>query len=328
MLKDVSVSSRLSTTPIAGDRNREHDDERVAQRLVLRRHHRVDEQHGEHQHQLQLLERLRLLLDLGAEADREVRRHANLAEPRLHGRDRLAQRDLDLGVDARDALHVLAVDLHRAGVAGRRPCTFLAGTTWPLGVLSEHVADVGDLLAVGLRAAARRSGTRCRARGTAPRWCRPRWSGSWWRRPDTVMPSMAAFGRSTRTEISGRPSSRPMRTSAMPGVASISCCASSATRRASSRSWPRISSARRRVLVVAAAAEQALQLEVAAGRVGADDDARAGRRAGGAGRARSPRWCASAGRAAPAGCGSGRGWSGRRHRRRRRRCCCRRRRRW
>ena len=67
------------------DRDREHDDERVAQRLVLRRHHGVDEQDGEDQHELQLLERLRLLLDLGAEADGEVGRHADLAEPRLHG---------------------------------------------------------------------------------------------------------------------------------------------------------------------------------------------------------------------------------------------------
>ena len=56
-------------------RDREHDDERVAQRLVLRRHHRVDEDDREDEHELQLAERLGLFLDLVAEADREALRH-------------------------------------------------------------------------------------------------------------------------------------------------------------------------------------------------------------------------------------------------------------
>ena len=182
-------------------RNREHDDERVAQRLVLRRHHRVDEQHGEDQHELQLLERLGLLLDLGAEADREVRRHANLAEARLHGRDRLAERDLGLGVDARDALHVLAIDLHRTGLAvdGHH---VLRRHDLAARRAEQHVADVGDLPRDRPRAAGRRSDTRCRARGTAPPWCRRRWSESWWRRP-------APSGRAWRPSADRRGSRFP-----------------------------------------------------------------------------------------------------------------------
>src|SRR5688572_31341434 len=54
----------------------------VAQRLVLRRHHRVDQDDGENQYQLQLAERFCLLLDLVAEADGEVARHLNLVEAR------------------------------------------------------------------------------------------------------------------------------------------------------------------------------------------------------------------------------------------------------
>ena len=326
MLNDVPVSSRLSTTPIAGDRNREHDDERVAQRLVLRRHHRVDEQDGEQQHQLQLLERLGLLLDLGAEADREVGRHANLAEARLHGRDGFAQRDLGLRVDAGDALHVLAVDLHRAGVA-RRDHDVLRRDHLAGGRAQEHVADVVDLLAIGLRAAARRSGIRCRARGTAPRWCRRRWSESSSRRPT---PSARAWrpwaDRRGPRFRGGLPRGRCARRRG-PASTSMTCCASTATRRASSRSWPRISSARRASWLLPPPPEQALQLEVAAGRIGAHDDAGQAGELAAQVDARSLRWCASAGRAAPAGCGSGRGWSGR-HRRHRRPGCCRRRRRW
>ena len=76
MLNDVPVSLSASTTPMRRRRHREHDDERIAQRLVLRRHHRVDEHQRENQHHAQLVECLRLLLDFGAEADAEVLRHA------------------------------------------------------------------------------------------------------------------------------------------------------------------------------------------------------------------------------------------------------------
>ena len=95
-------------------RNREHDDERIAQRLVLRRHHGVDEHEGEDEQQLELLERLGLFLDLRAEPDGEVTRDVQLRQPRLHGLDRLAQRRFDLGVHALDALLVLALDLDGA----------------------------------------------------------------------------------------------------------------------------------------------------------------------------------------------------------------------
>ena len=56
---------------------------------------------------------------------------------------------------------------------------------------------------------------------------------------------------------------------------SIIARASCAMRRASSRSWPRISSERPAAVLVAvvAAAEQPVELEVAAGGIGADDDA-------------------------------------------------------
>ena len=63
--------------------------------------------------------------------------------------------------------------------------------------------------------------------------------------PVTVRPSSAAFWRSTWTASSGRPSSWPMRTSAMPGVSSIRVFAASLRFRESVRSWPRISSDRR-----------------------------------------------------------------------------------
>ena len=61
-------------------------------------------------------------------------------------RNRLAQAGLDVGVDARDPLHVLPVDLHRSCFAADRE-QVAASTTWPAGVL-RSVADVGNLLAV------------------------------------------------------------------------------------------------------------------------------------------------------------------------------------
>ena len=72
MLNGVSVSEQHADDADGGERDREHDDERVAQRFVLRRHDRVDEDDGEDQHELQLAERLGLLLDFVAEPDGEV----------------------------------------------------------------------------------------------------------------------------------------------------------------------------------------------------------------------------------------------------------------
>ena len=63
--------------------------------------------------------------------------------------------------------------------------------------------------------------------------------------PVTVMPSIAALSRSTRTASSGRPSSRPSRESAIPGVVSRIDFRSRASRADSSRSWPRTSTERR-----------------------------------------------------------------------------------
>ena len=69
------------------------------------------------EHELQLAERLGLLLDFVAEADREALRHLDLGQPRLHRGDAFAQRRFDFGVDALNALLVLPLDLHRALLA-------------------------------------------------------------------------------------------------------------------------------------------------------------------------------------------------------------------
>ena len=113
----VPVSLSDSTTPIDGQRNREHDDERVAQRLVLRRHHRVDQ------------DRWRGSAASGAArtpwpAPRPRRRSrrvksrgtSQLGELRVDRVDGVAERAVELGVDARDALLVLALDLDRAAL--------------------------------------------------------------------------------------------------------------------------------------------------------------------------------------------------------------------
>src|SRR4030095_12780752 len=83
-----------------------------------------------------------------SETDREVGRYAHLPESILDGFHRFADRDLGLSVDARHALHVLAVNLHGAGftidgedVLGRYNLTG--------GRAQEHVADVRDLLPIG-----------------------------------------------------------------------------------------------------------------------------------------------------------------------------------
>ena len=71
MLNDVPVSLQRQHDADGGRRHREHDDERIAQRLVLRRHHGVDEHAAPRISTIRSWSNaLRLLLDLGAEADR------------------------------------------------------------------------------------------------------------------------------------------------------------------------------------------------------------------------------------------------------------------
>ena len=80
MLNDVPVSLQRQHDADRRGRHREHDDERIAQRLVLRRHDGVDEHQRQDQHHAAAASNaLRLLLDLGAEADAEVLRHARSA---------------------------------------------------------------------------------------------------------------------------------------------------------------------------------------------------------------------------------------------------------
>ena len=88
MLNDGAGQLQREHDADGGRRHREHDDERIAQRLVLRRHHGVDEHEREDQHHPQLVEGLGLLLDFGAEADAEVLRQqaVELRQPRLHRR--------------------------------------------------------------------------------------------------------------------------------------------------------------------------------------------------------------------------------------------------
>jgi hypothetical protein len=85
------------------------------ERLVLRRHDRVDEDEREDQHRPQLREGLGLLFDFGAEPDREIlgQEAVNLRQLSLHGLDRFAERRLGLGADIGDALLVLPLNLRR-----------------------------------------------------------------------------------------------------------------------------------------------------------------------------------------------------------------------
>ena len=146
-------------------------------------------------------------------------------QPRLHGLDGLAQRHLDLGADARDALLVLPLDLDRARSASGRRIRFLAWMTWPWPALSITSSTSSTRLAVLLAQAdddrvlvaalPELRGRSCRRRSCAACW--PRRSGAGRAAPPSA--------RSTRTASSGRPSSRPMRAPAMPGVWSISALA-------------------------------------------------------------------------------------------------------
>ena len=118
--------------------------------------------------------------------------------------------------------------------------TFLAGTTCPVGVLNS----TSPTSEISSRSASR---SRTTTGYSVPRSrnCAAVVPATFvWIVVATLLtdiPSIAAFGRSTRMAISGRPSSRPMFTSASPGVFSMTPRTSCATRRASSRSWPRIS---------------------------------------------------------------------------------------
>ena len=128
MLNDVSGQLERQHDADGGQRHREHDDERIAQRLVLRRHHGVDEHERQDQHQPQLVERLGLLLDLGAEADaRSPGGTLNLAAA-APGRPSTASLSVrfGLGVDAGDALLVLALDLRSGRSASSTVIRFFA----------------------------------------------------------------------------------------------------------------------------------------------------------------------------------------------------------
>src|SRR5690606_1305523 len=83
-----------------------------------------------------------LLLDLGAEADREALRDVELREPLLDRRHGVAERDagVDLGVDAGDALLVLALNLRRTGL--RRQVQHVGGRQYLTARRAdEHLAD-------------------------------------------------------------------------------------------------------------------------------------------------------------------------------------------
>ena len=99
--------------------------------------------------------------------------------------------------------------------------TFWAGTTWPAGVLSS----TSPTSAISSRSASRSR--------TTTGYSLPRSRNCAAVVPATLVwivlatlctrhAEHRAFGRSTRMAISGRPSSRPTLTSAMPGVSSIS----------------------------------------------------------------------------------------------------------
>ena len=129
-------------------RHREHDDERVAERLVLRRHDGVDEDKRQNQHQAQLVERLRLLLDLGSEADRRTPAGAtDLRQTLVDRGHRLAQRNLGLGADLNDALLVLAIDLAGPELRLNRH-DVLDGQRDAAAGVDHHVVDVAHLFAI------------------------------------------------------------------------------------------------------------------------------------------------------------------------------------
>ena len=121
---------------------------------------------------------------------------------------------------------------------------FLAGSTWPCGVL----ISTSSTSVVNCRSSSR---SRTMIGNSLPPWRKVAACV-----PATLVrivlatvvaltPNKAALARSTRTASSGRPSSRPRRASAMPGTVSSRSLVAWATRCDSTMSSPRISSASR-----------------------------------------------------------------------------------
>ncbi len=261
-------------------RHREHDDERIAQRLVLRRHDGVDEDEREDQHHPQLIERLGLFLDLGAEPDVEVLRHAELRQPRLDRLHRVAQGGFGLGADRDDALLILPLDLHRTGLALDRH-QVLRRHHLALRRAHQHVLHVADLLALVLAQADDDRVLVARSRGYIAACVPATLVRIVFAMPVTVRPSSAALARSTCTASSGR------------AFVAADARVGDARRAVHQvlgvlREPPRVGEIlaadfeREPAAVVVAAREEPVHLVVAAGRVGADDDAGHARTAAGA----------------------------------------------
>ena len=230
----MPVSLSASDDADRGERHREHDDERIAQRLVLRRHDGVDEQDGEDQHDLQLVERARLLLDFGAEPDREVRRHRERSGSRA-----LTAATASLSVTSGSAvtrtmrswfLRWISVGPDWLRSASR----FFAWSTWPCGVLIRMslmsstrspvlLAEAHDDRVLVAALAEERGLRAADVRADAVGDVGHRQAEQ--RRPSADRPGCAS---------SGRPSSRPTRALRTSGTLSISAFA--LERRAA---WPR-----------------------------------------------------------------------------------------
>ena len=148
-----------SSAPTMRQRQRQHDQERLEERLELRRQHDVDEGHGQQQRQPHGRGRLLHQLDVAGEAPLEVRRHRDARHHRRDVGGDVAQRPgVELDADLR-----LAAPLPRAGCwSGRRRTPSArcrrCGPATPLRRVERRAGD-------GLRS---RSGTR----GPAARGCR------------------------------------------------------------------------------------------------------------------------------------------------------------
>ena len=173
---------------------------------------------------------------------------------------------VELGVDARDALLVLALNLRRTGLrvevehGARRQHLALRRA-------DEHVVDRLGPLAVLFAQARTMIGNSlpCSRKVAA---CVPlMFVRIVFATPDTDSPSSAAFGRSTRIASSGRPSSRPSCGLAMPGTSRI--VAEHVVRDALGL-FEIVAPDFDRETAVAAAAQQAAHLLVAAGRARRD----------------------------------------------------------
>ena len=114
------------------ERNREQDDERVAQRLELRRHHHVDQHQRQNGGERQFAERLLLVLPFASEPDLVAVRDGDAGHLHAQVPDDAAQIPVrDRAGNVQDALLVHPADLHRA---------FLA-------VQPDHVVGVDQLAA-------------------------------------------------------------------------------------------------------------------------------------------------------------------------------------